>query len=112
MLTGNTKDLCVGGGNRAPPGAKVLDARRSADRRRVPEARFQLPVLAIAAAARPKIPGNVRRDLLRRDNGRLSAERRFIFTFLGWVLMRGATRSAGENNRAPPPPPPLSRVLI
>lgn len=61
------------------------------DQLHVPEARFQVPVLAIATAARLKILGNVRRDLLTQDNGFLSAERRIIFTFLGWVLMRGAT---------------------
>lgn len=72
-------------------GAKVLDVRRYADRLHVPEARFQVPFPAIVTAARPKILGNVRRDLLTYDNGFLSAACHFISTFLGWVLMRGAT---------------------
>lgn len=59
--------------NRAPLGQRVLDAWRCADRLRVPEARFQVPVAALAAAARLKIRANVRRDLLTDDNGFLSA---------------------------------------
>lgn len=62
-----------------------------ADRLRVPEARFQVPILAIVVAARLKIHGNVRRDLLTDDNGFHSTVCHFISLFLCWVLMRGTT---------------------
>lgn len=51
-----------------------------ADRLRVPEARFQVPIVA---AARLKIHGNVRRDLLTDDNGFLSMSLHFFIPVLG-----------------------------